>query len=136
MPQITKQQLSDLRRLSVLLTDYLDAIEDKPIEIDPELQKLVDERVRERICLACLQKALDDDRMRRGQDSACYATTRSRIRRGLVSERQLVMQGKLTAEHAAPGRPAKQDQIAADVAKAQRELAELTAKSARARGEE
>lgn len=109
MPQITSAQLDEMRRLGVLLIDLVDQIEDKPVVVTPEIASLVQKRVSDRICLACGQQALESDRMRRGQDSACYTTTRSRIRRGLVTERQLIEQGKLTPESAAPGRPARQD---------------------------
>ena len=109
MPDISRKQLEDLRMIAVRLLDFVESIEAKPFEVPEEIAKLVEERVKSRICLACGQKALDDEQMRRGQDSACYATTWSRMRRGLVTERQMVEQGKLTADKAAPGRPAKQD---------------------------
>lgn len=109
MEQITGKQLEDLRQIAIRLLDWVDNASNKPVEVPPEIQQLVEERVAQRICLACGQKALEGERISRGQDSACYATTRSRIRRGLVTERQLIEQGKMTAEAAPSGRPARQD---------------------------
>jgi hypothetical protein len=107
--EISGQQLEELRGLAVRLLDFVDTLEGKPFEVPPEIAKLVEERLKAGICLACGQKVIEGDRTRRGQESACYATTRSRMRRGLITERQLVEQGKFTAEKATPGRTAKQD---------------------------
>lgn len=109
MPELSRKQLEDLRAIAVRLLDFVESVESVPFDVPAEIAALVEQRVKARVCLACGQKALDDEQMRRGQDSACYATTRSRMRRGLITERQLVEQGKLTPEKAAPGRPAKQD---------------------------
>ena len=125
MPELSRKQLDDLRLLAVRFIDLIDSIEQKPFDVPREISEMVEARVKARICLACGEQALEDEQIRRGQDSACYATTRSRIRRGLTTERQLIEQGKLTAEKASSGRPAKQDmttedkrlRVAEDVAK-------------------
>lgn len=114
MTQLTRKQVEELRQIATRLLGFVDSIDDTPIVVDAAISELVEKRVAERICLACGQKALPDEQMRRGQDPGCYSTTRSRIRRGLTTERQLIEQGKLTAERATGGRVAKQDLLNTD----------------------
>jgi hypothetical protein len=112
MPEITRAQIDALRRSARTLLDAIEALDATPV-VPPQIAALVAHRVAGRICLACGQKADDKEQMRRGQDAACYATTRNRIKRGETTEREQIEAGKLTATHATPGRAAKQDRAAA-----------------------
>lgn len=136
MTEVTGKEVSEMRALAVRLLDLADRLDPVPVDVPQDVIEMVERKLAARICLACDAKIPPNVVIKRGQENACYNTTRKRIRMGIYRERDLVMQGKLTAEHAAPGRPAKQDVIAAETAKAQRELAKVTEKEARERGED
>ncbi|MCA9367985.1 hypothetical protein KC887_07045 [Candidatus Kaiserbacteria bacterium] len=76
MPQITRKQIDDLRQAMKRIQEMLDAIDGVPVVVDAEVAERVAAMVANRICLACGQKADAGEKMRRGQDPACYATTR------------------------------------------------------------
>lgn len=86
-----------------------------PVEVPAAVAKEVQRKLAARICLAWDHKIPDGDRVVRGQCETDYATTRSRIRRGEVTEQELIMRGEMTAEAKKGGRKAARD-IAADKA--------------------
>lgn len=132
MREITSSELAELRRIVNLLIDVIDHLEDTPVTVPPDIQKQVEENVSNRICLACGSAIPDGVEIKRGQESSCYNTTRKRIRMGIYRERQLIEQGKLTAEKALPGRPAKQDRTQEEKARMVAEdLAAYKAKKAK-----
>lgn len=109
MAEITSEELAELRRVGNRLLDIVDKLTDAPVEVSQSIREEVRSKLERRICLACGAKIPARVRIKRGQEESCYNTTRRRIRRGEVRERELIEQGRLTAESAPPGRPAKQD---------------------------
>lgn len=88
-----------------------------PPEVPQEVQEMVAYKIANRICLAWDHKIPEGERVTRGQCTVDYPTTMARVRRGDDDERELIKQGKLTAERQKPGRKSKRDTISPDEAK-------------------
>lgn len=132
MPQITSAELAEIRKIATQMLDLADRIDGNPVVVAAEVQSAVAYKLENRICLACDSKIPEGIKVKRGQEESCYNTTRNRIRRGDVRERDLIMQGKLTSENASPGRPAKQDRTDEEKARMVAEdLAAYNAKKAK-----
>jgi hypothetical protein len=109
MGDILGTELEELRRIANRLIDFVDNLSGEKVVVPPEVEAEVNRKLRKRICLACDSEIPPEVKVKRGQEEACYNTTRSRIRKGDVRERDLIISGKLTAENLLPGRKAKQD---------------------------
>lgn len=90
-------------------------------EVSKEIALMVAEKRLSRTCLACNKPILPGEREKRGDHSACYNTLMNRVRRGELTVKQLVEEGKILAEGKRPGRRAAID------------LAEESAKSIRSK---
>lgn len=67
----------------------------KPIEVPPDVQKMVEAKRIARICLAWNHEVPEGETLRRGLCETDYGTTMARIRRGEESEADLMARGLL-----------------------------------------
>lgn len=111
MGKITDKQIDELRRIAAKLTQLLSAFDLDALEIPAEIQQRVASLQKRGICLACELPIEETDRARRGLDSACYATTMARIRRGDTTEVDEILAGRLASDKKRAGRKAKMDRL-------------------------
>jgi hypothetical protein len=117
MDQKTRSEIESALKHARLVVANLEAMLPSALEVPEEIRELVAKRQAEGICLSCLLVIPVNEKPRRGNHVACYATQRARIRAGTETEDNLVMTGKLTAESRKPGRRAALDAAAEVIAK-------------------
>lgn len=110
--ETTRKQLETLRRIGNQLLNLADQIDNARVDVPPDIQKEVERKINQRICLRCGQKIIEGDQVRRGLDNSCYSTTNKRINTGLENERTLILRGQITADPKPGGRPARLDMVA------------------------
>ncbi len=109
MPEISARELTELRRIATRLLDAVDKLEGVQVHVPDDVKAHVRKCLENRICLCCGAKVPKSVKIVRGQEAACYSTTRKRIRAGEVREIDLIQVGKLTAEPSPPGRPPRRE---------------------------
>jgi cob(I)alamin adenosyltransferase len=109
MTKLSETDIQLLRQIANQLLDLIGRLAGESVLVPEHIATMVEEKTAKRICLACDQVTPENSKYRRGNDDACYATHRARIRRGEVRESQLIADGKMTPEAKTPGRAAKMD---------------------------
>lgn len=124
--------------------DALSIIEGElePPEVPEDVQRMVDEKLAKRICLAWDHQIPEGDKVIRGNCETDYHTTMARVRRGSESETDLILRGLLTADRKKGGRKAARDKAKAlkitdeELAQVAEDVRKYNAKQAKNKGKD